>query len=493
MDRSISDTHTARLIDERARILEAVGDGVYGLDCEGRGTFVNAAAVEILGWTPEQVIGKPVHEIHHHTRADGSPYPREECPVYAALRDGKIHHEENEVFWRADGTCVPVQYTSTPIRDNGRQIGAVVVFRDISERKRAERERREAFREIQRLKAELERERDYLREEVKVAHNFHEIIGNSTALRHLLGQIEAVAATPANALILGETGVGKELVARAIHARSARANAPLVKVNCASIPKDLFESEFFGHVKGAFTGALKDRVGRFQLADGGTLFLDEVGEVPLELQGKLLRALQEREFERVGEDRTRKVDVRVIAATNRDLRSEAETGRFRLDLYFRLGVFPIEVPPLRTRTGDIVPLAQHFLRRACQQFGRPPLAISRAQADALTAYGWPGNVRELQNVIERAAILSTDGRLSLDGAVPAGTYPASDPTPAAADAPAFVPMAVLKQRERDNIAAAMHAAAWRVSGAGGAAQLLGMKPTTLTYRLKALGLHPSVD
>ncbi|MBL4621336.1 MAG: sigma 54-interacting transcriptional regulator [Immundisolibacteraceae bacterium] len=487
----------ARLLDERARILEAAGEGIYGIDCQGLGTFANPAAIRILGWTPDQLVGQPVHQLHHHSHADGTPYPREQCPIYAALQDGKVHHEENEVFWHADGSCVPVEYTSTPIRDgDGNQLGAVVVFRDISERKQAQREQQIAYAQIESLKNELQRERDYLREEVKVAHNFHEIVGNSDPLKRLLSQIEAVAATPANALILGETGVGKELVARAIHAASDRVDGPLVKVNCASIPKDLFESEFFGHVKGAFTGALRDRVGRFELAEGGTLFLDEVGEVPLEQQGKLLRALQEKEFERVGEAQTHKVNVRIIAATNRDLREEAEAGRFRQDLYFRLSVFPIEVPTLRERKQDVVPLVHNFLQRICADFGRPLLALSSAQANRLIAYDWPGNVRELQNVIERAVILSRGDRLMLDSALPelnlsspSGQAPLESSTLLADSGDTqFVTLEVMKQRQRDNIIGALMAAGWRVSGDGGAAELLGVKPTTLAYQMKRLAI-----
>ena len=483
----------ARLLDERVRILEAAGEGIYGIDCQGLGTFANPAAIRILGWTPDQVVGQPVHQLHHHSHADGSAYPVEQCPVYAALQDGKVHYEENEVFWRADGSCVPVEYTSTPIRDgDGNQLGAVVVFRDISERKQAEREQQAAFTQIESLKNELQRERDYLREEVELAHNFHEIVGQSDPLKRLLSQIEAVAATPANALILGETGVGKELVARAIHAASDRADGPLVKVNCASIPKELFESEFFGHIKGAFTGALRDRVGRFELAEGGTLFLDEVGEVPLEQQGKLLRALQEKEFERVGEAQSHRVNVRIIAATNRDLRKEAEAGRFRQDLYFRLSVLPLEVPPLRQRKEDVVPLVQNFLKRICADFGRPLLPLSAAQASRLTAYDWPGNVRELQNVIERAVILSRGDRLMLDAALPSSSIPSTQLPSSTlltdADDTAFVTLEVMKQRQRANIVGALVAAKWRVSGKAGAAQWLGVKPTTLAYQMKILGI-----
>ena len=482
-----------RLERERALILDAAGEGIYGLDCDGHATFVNQTAMEVLGWTLEDLTGGSVHELHHHTRADGSAYPREQCPIYAAFKDGQVHRVDDEVFWHKDGHCIPVEYTSTPIRDAlGRLAGAVVVFRDITERSRAEREKVDAFERIAELKDELERERDYLREEVNVALSFGNIVGESPALNRVLAQIDAVAPTSANVLILGESGVGKELVARAIHARSPRAERALIKVNCASIPKDLFESEFFGHVKGSFTGAHRDRVGRFQLADGGTLFLDEVGEIPLDLQGKLLRALQEKEFERVGEERTRQVNVRVVAATNRDLRADVADGRFRQDLYYRLNVFPLEVPALRERREDIVALAQHFLEHAGKELGRHGFALNRRQAEMLERYEWPGNIRELQNVIERALILSNDNHLRLELAMPdADTEQATPRTTPETSPPSgsFLTAAELSESERINLIAALEHAQWRVSGAGGAAELLGLKPTTLAYRMKTLGIE----
>src|SRR5262249_23415188 len=268
-----------------------------------------------------------------------------------------------------------------------------------------------------RLKQSIEQERDYLREEVRDEHGKGEIIGSSPSLNRVLEDIDAVAGTTAAVLLESESGVGKELFARALHERSARAQGPLVKVNCASIPKELFESEFFGHVRGAFTGAHRDRAGRFELADRGTLFLDEVGEIPVILQAKLLRVLQESEFERVGDDRTRRVDVRVVAPTNRDLEVEAAAGTFRKDLYYRLSVFPIEVPPLRERREDIVPLAEHFLRTQSTKLGRQGLALGEAHTRLLEAYAWPGNVRELQHAIERAVILSVVPPLRLEGAL----------------------------------------------------------------------------
>jgi transcriptional regulator with GAF, ATPase, and Fis domain len=278
--------------------------------------------------------------------------------------------------------------------------------------------------------------------------------------------------------------VGKELVAREIHGRSQRADRPLVKVNCASIPKELFESEFFGHVKGAFTGAHRDRIGRFQLADGGTLFLDEVGEIPLELQGKLLRVLQESEFERVGDDVTRSVDVRVIAATNRNLEQSIVDGEFREDLFYRLSVFPVDVPPLRERGEDIVQLAQYFLEQTCKDFGREPLTLTRTQASNLRAYDWPGNVRELKNVIERAVILSTGKVLRLDLSLP-GITPEAVPAMTGEPLPDEVMTEKdMRDLQKANIMRALTQANWKVSGKGGAAELLGLKPTTLADRIR---------
>ena len=301
-------------------------------------------------------------------------------------------------------------------------------------------------------------------------------------------QIDLVAPTDATVLVTGESGTGKELIGRAIHEASARRDRPLIRVNCAAIPRELFESEFFGHVRGAFTGALRDRIGRFELADGGTLFLDEVGEIPLELQGKLLRILQEGQFERVGEERTRTVDVRVIAATNRDLRAEVRAGRFREDLYFRLDVFPIHSAPLRERIEDVAPLALHFLRHAERKLKVSGLGLSEADVRRLAAYDWPGNVRELQNVIERAAILARNGRLTID-------LPGTAPRPAAPE-PIVLPTDGLlteeerRQRDRRSLMAALDLAGGKISGPGGAAERLGIRPTTFASRLKAHGLDP---
>src|SRR5258705_3843948 len=332
-----------------------------------------------------------------------------------------------------------------------------------------------AFEEIEQLKRRLELENDYLREEISQSQAFGDIVGSSPALNKVLQQIELVAGTNANVLILGESGTGKELVARAIHERSQRRDRPVVKVNCASIPKELFESEFFGHAKGAFTGALRDRIGRFQLADGGTIFLDEVGEIPLDLQSKLLRVLQEREFERVGEEISRGVDVGIVAARNRDLAAESRAGRFREDLYYRLGVFPIQVPPLRDRAADIGPLAAHFVRRFCEQLNLPSRKLTRGDVQTLERYDWPGNIRELQNVIERALIRSRGGRLEFElGEARQRLPPKPTASRAEEDATAVLTLTEIKEMERANIERALRRCNGRVYGRDGAAALLGM-------------------
>lgn len=347
-----------------------------------------------------------------------------------------------------------------------------------------------SFEENESLRRQLEQERDYLREEVEATGSFGDILGRSPALDRVLRQVEMVAATDANVLVLGESGSGKELIARAIHQRSARSHKPMVKVNCGSIPRELFESEFFGHVRGSFTGAVRDRVGRFQLADGGTLFLDEVGEIPLELQSKLLRVLQEGEFERVGDEATRRVNVRVVAATNRDLKKEVSEGRFRLDLYYRLGVFPMEVPPLRDRREDIPDLIAHFVRQACVRFHVAPPIVPQREVDRAQKYEWPGNVRELQNVLERAVIVSHGGKLTLD--LPETNRPNKQLVRAASNDPmsesVVIPETEWRNRERANVLAALRQAKFRVSGRGGAAELLGINPATLASRIKALGI-----
>jgi transcriptional regulator with GAF, ATPase, and Fis domain len=355
-----------------------------------------------------------------------------------------------------------------------------------------------AFEEIERLKERAERERDYLREAVRSALQHGEIVAVSTQMKGVLQQAEQVAQTDASVLILGESGVGKELIAAAIHRMSPRRDGPLVRVNCASVPHELFESEFFGHVRGAFSGAIRDRQGRFLLADGGTLFLDEVGEIPLDLQSKLLRVLQERTFEPVGDDRTRTVNVRVVAATNRDLEVEAEQGRFRRDLYYRLSVLPLEVPPLRERREDILPLARAFLRDTARRLHVPEPSFDAAAESALLSYDFPGNARELQNLVERAVVLAptAGGSLRFDLASgPRATPPPSrsgegrDGPHVDATADDVVPVSVLRERERRNIVNALDRCEYRIAGENGAAKMLGMSPSTLAYHVKRLRIR----
>ena len=328
----------------------------------------------------------------------------------------------------------------------------------------------------------------YLLNEICSEKKFGDIIGTSCGLRRVMKEIELVAPTDATVLITGESGTGKELIARAVHEQSTRNRRALITLNCCAVPDALFESEFFGHVRGSFTGALKDKPGRFELADGGTLFLDEIGEVPLAMQAKLLRVLQEQELERVGDTRTRKVNVRVVAASNRDLKKEVEEGRFREDLFYRLSVFPIEVPPLRERRDDIAPLVAHFVRQSVRRMNRPEPQISKSALDQLRTYDWPGNVRELQNTVERAIILWREGALTFD-------LPESRPNEhivaqPGADVGVRLPTRdELKRREREAIVNALKQSNGKVSGPGGAAELLGFKPSTLASRLLSLGVN----
>ena len=335
-----------------------------------------------------------------------------------------------------------------------------------------------AYEEIAALKARLEEENVYLQEQVRSEAAFGDIIGESAAMLEVLASVRKVAGTDSTVLVTGETGTGKELVVRAIHGMSRRQDKILVKVNCAALPAGVIESELFGHEKGAFTGALTRRAGRFELANGGTLFLDEVGDLPLELQAKLLRVLQDGEFERVGGTQSLKVNVRVVAATNRDLERAVSAGRFRADLYYRLNVFPIDIPPLRKRPQDIPPLARHFVMLYASKMGHPVGAPGTDVLEKLSSYAWPGNVRELQNVIERAIILSPRGRFALGDLV----------TPPADGSPKQAALS-LEEVERQHIASVLEGTGWRVSGDGGAAKILGVKRTTLEARMKKLGLQ----
>jgi formate hydrogenlyase transcriptional activator len=644
--------------EERVRlILDSASEAICGCDSEGTCLFSNPSAARILGYDdPAELIGKNMHALEHHTRKDGTPYPIEECPIYIGFQKNVNVHGDDEVYWRKDGTSFPVEFWSHIIIREGKTLGAVITFIDITERKQAEEalrkseeknrillqinnaiitnltqqallgsisealhplisfdrcaitlylperdsfrflalegellsdyfhtglelsrnetcgswvfdhqrplvrrdlkkeqqypnERRlaaegiqsmcvvplvlqakcigllsivsqqrdrysdedafflqevanqvalavqnmQSYQEIAGLKARLEKENVYLREELRAEHNFEEIVGNSPALLKVLHAVEQVAPTNSTVLIYGETGTG------AIHSRSPRNGRALVSVNCSAISAGLVESELFGHMKGAFTGALERRIGRFELAHGGTIFLDEIGELCLETQVKLLRVLQEHEFEPVGSSRPLRVDVRVIAATNRNLREAVEAGRFRSDLFYRLNVFPIELPPLRERRSDIPQLVAFCLSRFSQRLGKKIDGVSRESMENLMNYPWPGNIRELQNVIERAIIVSGDPTLRLDrdlmpvaGAAKGMEAPETDaPEDRQADLGSPKPLLTLDEVERDHIRAALQHAGGVVDGPKGAARILNLHPNTLRHRMDKLGIKGS--
>jgi formate hydrogenlyase transcriptional activator len=650
--------------DELIRlILNSASEAICGCDSKGTCQFANPSAARILGYSdPSELLGRNLHALEHHTRKDGTPYPIEECPIYIGFQRNENVHRDDEVYWRKDGTSFPVEFWSHIVIRNGKTLGAVITFIDITERKEAEaalrkseeqnrsllqitnaiitnltqqallrsisaalhpavsfdrcaitlyqperdsfrflavegdlpsdyfhvgqelgrnetcgswvfdhqrplvrrdlereqeydNERRlaaegiramcvlpltlqgkcigllslvsrqlnrysdedalflqkvanqvalaiqnmQAYQEIAILKARLEKENVYLQEELRADHNFEEIVGNSPALLRVLHAVDQVAATDSTVLIYGETGTGKELVARAIHSRSARNDRALVTVNCSALSAGLVESELFGHMKGAFTGALERRIGRFELAHGGTIFLDEIGELPSETQVKLLRVLQEHEIEPIGSSHPLRVDVRVIAATNRNLRDAVQAGHFRSDLFYRLNVFPLELPPLRDRRSDIPQLVAFCLSRFARRFGKQIDGVSKETMDNLLNYSWPGNIRELQNVIERAIIVSLDPTLRLDRdlvpvAVPAQRMEVSEPNgsqPRPADLNPSRPLLTLDEVERNHILATLQYAGGVIDGPKGAARILNLHPNTLRHRMSKLRIQSS--
>ena len=644
-------------------ILDSASEAICGCDSKGICLFSNPSAARILGYDhPAELLGKNMHALEHHTRKDGTPYPIEECPIYIGFQKNENVHRDDEVYWRKDGTSFPVEYWSHLVIREGKTLGAVITFIDITERKQAEaalrkseeqnrsllqinnaiitnltqqallrsisealhpvisfdrcaitlyqperdsfrflavegellsdyfrtglelsrnetcgswvfehqrplvrrdlekeqqfpNERRlaaegiqsmcvvplalqgkcigllsvvsqqwdrysdedagflqevanqvalavqnmQSYQEIDSLKARLEKENVYLREELRAEHNFEEIVGNSPALLKALHAVEQVAPTDSTVLIYGETGTGKELVARAIHNRSSRSDRALVSVNCSAISAGLVESELFGHMKGAFTGALERRIGRFELANGGTIFLDEIGELCLDTQVKLLRVLQEHEFEPVGSSHPLRVDVRVIAATNRNLHEAVQAGRFRSDLFYRLNVFPIELPPLRERRSDIPQLVAFCLSQFSKRLGKKIDGVSRESMENLVNYPWPGNIRELQNVIERAIIVSADPTLRMDrdlmpvaAAAKGMEAPKADsPEDRRTDLKSSTPLLTLDEVERNHIIAALQHADGVVDGPKGAAKILNLHPNTLRHRMNKLGIKGS--
>lgn len=478
---------------ENQLLLEAAGEGIYGVDAQGITTFVNPAAERILEYSADELAGKNMHSTVHHSHANGSCFKVDLCPIYKAFKEGEVQRVEGDIFWSKSGRAIDVDYTSTPIYDEGEIVGAVVIFRDISQKKIAEKKLKNALQEVEHLKHKLELENAYLQEELSSEFNNHKIIGKSNAIKNTIQQLEMVAPTEATVLINGESGTGKELIARAIHEMSPRSNRSLIRVNCAAIPDELFESEFFGHIKGAFSGAYNDRVGRFELADGGTIFLDEVGEIPLQQQSKLLRVLQEQQFERIGDEKTRHVNVRIIAATNRDLKAEVDAGKFREDLYFRLNVFPIESLPLRKRKEDIPLLTQHFLEKFITKFNKPNLRLPMSEMEKLSQYHWPGNVRELENIIERQVILAQNNMLRFQSLTEARSEPIEKQNKeSATNMSKLMTELDLKALDRDNIIKALQLSNGKVSGGNGAAELLGLKTTTLESRIRKYNIDKRV-
>lgn len=466
---------TLDLGQEVADFLDAAPDATIIVDKNGQIVHVNSQVESVLRWLRGDLVGQSVEfllperfrdvHVEQRNRYVGAPYVR-------FMGSGSELHALTK-----DGREVPVEISLSPIRtENGLLV--IASIRDITSRKVAETELREALKEITELKSRLEAENEFLRDEVRLEHTHKRIVGDSPAIKDALGQVERVGPTDSTVLLIGETGTGKELMAHAIHAVSTRKQRAMVHVNCAALPAALVESELFGCEKGAYTGALRRQIGRFEVADKSTIFLDEVGELSLESQAKLLRVLQEGQFERLGSSRTTTVNVRVIAATNRDLKMEVREKRFREDLYYRLNVFPISVPPLRERLEDVPRLARAFIDEFAKATGKSIETVSQASIDALQQYPWPGNVRELRNVIERAMILCTTPTLRVV-------------VPSQADSPSRTDM-TLDSVEREHLEEVLRMTGGRVRGAKGAAQILGLRPTTLDAKIAKLGIRKPV-
>lgn len=460
--------------EQLAGIIESAMDAIITVNQAQNVVLMNAAAEKMFGWNTSEVIGRPLtllmperYRLAHNDHVEQFGRASVTQRSMGAFR---------AIFGvRANGEEFPIEASISQLQTQGERF-FTVILRDITERVKAEENLRQALSEVETLKNHLQQENIYLKEEIKLEHNFQEIIGESEALKYVLFKIENVAATDATVLLLGETGTGKELAARAIHSMSSRKDRPLVKVNCATLPANLIESELFGHERGAFTGAHSRKIGRFEIANESTLFLDEIGELPLDLQAKLLRVLQEGEFERLGGSRTIKVNVRIIAATNRDLKREVERGQFREDLWYRLNVFPITMPPLRKRLEDIPLLTNHFVNSLNPKLGKKVNTVSPATMRSLQSYSWPGNVRELANVIERA-LINSDGVLleladQLEAAGPRDLNLSSEKS--------------LTAIERSHIVHVLDETGWRIEGQNGAAHLLGLNASTLRTRMRKL-------
>ncbi len=464
--------------EERYRsLVEYSPEGIY-VHSGGKIVYINPAGAKLLGaGSPEELINKPVLSFIHPDHVE---------IVKGRIRQVQVEGKPEEAnielkFIRLDGKVIFVKVARTPIIYQGKP-AVQAATSDITERKRAEEALRKALSEVEKLKNQLQAENIYLQEEIKTEYNFQEIIGQSELIQKLLRKVQQVAPTDTTVLIQGETGTGKELIARAIHNLSSRANRPLVKVNCAAISAGLVESELFGHEKGAFTGAVQQRIGRFELANGGTIFLDEIGDLPLDTQVKLLRVLQEGEFERVGSSKSITVDVRVITATNRDLAEAIKAGSFRSDLFFRLNVFLLEIPPLRERKSDIPFLVNFFLSKFAKKLGKKIEGVSKNTMDLLMNYKWPGNIRELQNMIERAIVLTHGPILHIDESSMLQIDTRLETNFSTSDSKR------LEDIERLHILSVLEETKWVIEGKRGAAAVLGLNDSTLRSRMQKLGI-----
>ncbi|MCU7940758.1 MAG: sigma-54-dependent Fis family transcriptional regulator [gamma proteobacterium symbiont of Bathyaustriella thionipta] len=497
-----------QLEEDNILILEFMGEGLLGVDKQGQITFINPAGSEIIGSFEDEIIGKSFHDLLMHTDKDGHRNPVEKDSVFNTLRDQRVRQSDNDIFWNKEGHSFPVEYTVTAIEGDEDISSACVVFKNISERKQREKDLNNALKTVEELKEKLQEENTYLRaessylqEEIRNEQNYGEIIGNSDALIKTMEEAQQVAQTDTTVLINGESGTGKESMARAIHQYSNRKDRPLIKVNCGAIAESLVESELFGHVKGAFTSAISDRTGHFELADKGTIFLDEIGELSLDVQVKLLRVLQEQEIQRVGSGELINVDVRIIAATNRDLKKMVDDGMFRMDLFYRLNVFPLTVPPLRDRKSDIPLLLAKFLDNLSKKLGKSLKGVSDVSMELLMDYHWPGNIRELQNVIERSAILSKTDIVEVDDAlVPVSIGQVileENNRDRLSDAEGNEPLnriektryKTLAENEKCYITRLLEELHWVIGGKKGVAEILDVPASTLRSRMKKLGIE----
>jgi formate hydrogenlyase transcriptional activator len=454
-------------------ILSALSTGLALINPDLTVAWVNAQTEKILPW--DELVGKVCYEA-----AAKRDEPCEGCGALKAFSDGRIH----ETVQQSPVDDKWHHIVSIPIKDEGGTIVNVLEsVTDITAIKQAEIDRDRAMKELEALKDQLQAENIYLKEEIQMVQEFKDIVGKSNPLLYVLSKVKQVAETDSTVLIQGETGVGKELIARAIHQKSLRSSKPFVKVNCAALPANVIESELFGHEPGAFTGANRLRRGRFELSDGGTIFLDEISEINLEIQAKLLGVIQEKKFERVGGSKTLKVDTRIIVATNRKLTDEIAANRFRTDLFYRLNVFPITMPPLRDRRNDIPLLVEHFAALFAKRIGKIIDQIPHPVMERLVAYDWPGNVRELSNVIERAVITCPGPALCLPKGIETNLTESSLAAESQED------LITLKKMERRHIFKVLETTGWRISGAKGAAKILNINPSTLRSRMKKLGLN----